>query len=119
MTSTSSNQCECDQCDGDCCKVPEVVETMGAVEGTIAMNEAWAELNRVLDAADAMPDPIITEEGQHQSDGMVRLVLRVPKDNCQHTDKKEIRPNRFECDDCGSSWRFVRKSAIRRRMMLK
>jgi hypothetical protein len=81
-------------------EIPQVVETMDAIEGTLAMNEAIAEMEQA-------------------AKDMVRLVLRVPKDNCQHTDKREVRPNRFECDDCGSSWRFVRKSAIRRRMLLK
>jgi hypothetical protein len=87
-------------------EIPQVVETMDAIEGTLAMN-GWKAVDEGLYASEP-PRP-----------DMVRLVLRVPKDNCQHTDKKEVRPNRFECDDCGSSWRFVRKSAIRRRMMLR
>jgi hypothetical protein len=107
-------------------EIPQVIETMDAIEGTYAMNEAWARLNQAVMAAEdaaglAIFEGTVSPEPDVSShiDPMVRLVLRVPKDNCQHTDKKEVRKNRFECDDCGSSWRFVRKSAIRRRMMLR
>lgn len=49
----------------------------------------------------------------------VKLVLRVPKQDCAHEKAVEQHKNRFYCMECGHEYRMVRQSALRRKTMLK